>query len=110
MRTRRGGGGVACVAFIAMLIAACGGSTPGSTVSPPVSACGAAFDAAAAVDPMQDSVSDLYPAIRACSLADWRTEFAAHDGAGFTGTADEVLRNACSADAVASTALCTQVE
>jgi hypothetical protein len=99
----------ATAAMVVLLTAGCGsgGALSGGAAG---SACKAAFDAAAAVDPMQDSVADLYPAIRACSLADWRTEFTAHGGAGFTGTPDEVLRNACQSAEVASTALCQRVQ
>ncbi len=98
------------LALIAILAAACGGSgsSPASTV---VSACEDAFAAAAGVDKMADSVSDLYTAVRACpSVAAWSAAFDAHNGAGFEGSATEVLRNVCLADEVAGEALCAEVQ
>ena len=95
---------------ITFLVGACGGGGSGAKTEPEKSACAQAFDSAAAVDPMQDTVSDLYPAVRACSLTEWRTEFAAHNGAGFSGSADSVLGNVCFASEVASTALCKEVQ
>jgi hypothetical protein len=99
------------LAFV-LVFAACGGATPTSPPTPTAAtACDAAFAAAAGVDEMSDSVSDLYSAIRACStVADWSAAFAAHGGAGFTGTPTEVLRNACMAAEVASAPLCKSVE
>jgi len=97
---------------LVVVLAACGGATP--TAAPTLtvaSACDAAFAAAVGVDEMSDSVSDLYPAIRACStVAAWSVAFTAHGGAGFTGTPTEVLRNACMAAEVASELLCKSVE
>jgi hypothetical protein len=95
---------------IGLLVTACGVSqdTSGQATA---SACDATFAAAAAVNQMADSVSDLYPAIRACStLAEWSAVFAARGGAGFTGTATEVLRNACGAAEVANEPLRKSVE
>jgi hypothetical protein len=66
-----------------------------------------AFAGAAGVDAMADSVSDLYPAVRACSsLAEWQAAFDANHGAGFSGTAMEVLRNVCLGDDVKALPLC----
>lgn len=71
------------------------------------SACADAFAAAAAVDEMNDSVTDLYPAVRACSLGEWRAEFERHDGLRFSGTADSVLANMCLSGEIQDTALCS---
>ena len=97
------------VLVIALLAAGCGGSVP-SVVPSNVSACAAALVSAAGVDQNADSVSDLYPAIRACgSLAEWSAAFHAVNGAGFTGTAAEVLTNACLAAEVKAEPLCSAV-
>ena len=48
----------------------------------PTDACNRAFAEAAAVDDMHDSVSDLYPAAKACeSLDDWTAAHEANPGA-----------------------------
>jgi hypothetical protein len=96
------------LAFI-LVFAACGGAaTTGAPTPDAAAACDDAFAAAAGVAEMADSVSDLYPAIRACStVADWSAAFAAHSGAGFTGPPTEVLRNACMAAEVSGEPLCT---
>jgi hypothetical protein len=100
------------VLAIAVILAACAGATPTSPPTPTAAtACDAAFAAAAGVDEMSDSVSDLYPAIRTCStVTAWSAAFAVHGGAGFTGTPTDVLRNACTAAEVASAPLCKSVE
>jgi hypothetical protein len=48
----------------------------------------------------------MYPAVLACDLAGWTEQFDLHHGLGFTGTAQEVLSNICSAKEVASSDLC----
>jgi hypothetical protein len=69
-----------------------------------------AFEAAAGADRTADSVSDLYPAIRACvDIGAWRAAFEATGGAGFQGSADEVLGNACLAPEVANEPVCAEV-
>lgn len=91
-----------------MLLAACGGGTASAPIS---DACGEAFVAAAAVGDMEDSVSDLYPAVRACASLDaWTAAFDANGGAGFTGGATSVLTNVCTAPEVASEPLCALVQ
>ncbi len=100
-----------------LALSACAGSaTPStspavrgaSTLSVP-SACLEAFEAAAGVDAMADTVSDLYPAVAACASAnEWAAAFGAVDGAGFTGTADEVLSNVCFAPEVSALPLCRE--
>lgn len=83
--------------------------TPTQAPVATTSACADSFAAAAAVDEMHDSVSDLYPAIETCSLDEWREEFARHAGLGFIGTADEVLTNACQAREITDTSLCREI-
>ena len=95
-------------------VAACGSSAAPTTGTTPsqaeVSLCQAAFDAAASVDAMSDTVSDLYPAVAACSsIADWTAAYNAVNGAGFSGSATEVLGNVCGAAEVASLSLCIQM-
>ncbi|HWP62910.1 MAG TPA: hypothetical protein VNO86_05525 [Candidatus Binatia bacterium] len=71
------------------------------------SACDEAFKAAASVDEMQDTVADLYPAVRACSLEQWDQAWERYgDDLGFAGTSREVLGNICLAPEVADEALC----
>ena len=85
-----------------------GGAAIGTTTS---SACMDAMADAAGVDKMADSVSDLYPAIRACtSLPEWQAAFDANNGAGFSGAAKEVLTNACLAPEVKDEPLCATVK
>ena len=91
------------------LVAACGGGTSGPDAG--ADACTAAFQVAAGVDANADSVSDLYPVVRACGSVDaWTAAFEATDGAGFSGSATEVLRNVCTAPEVADETLCGLVE
>jgi hypothetical protein len=101
---------------IALIAAGCSGSATGPAASAqiptpaPVSACDADFAAAAAVDDMSDSVSDLYPAVRDCrSLEEWSAAFVAHDGAGFVGDPIEFLRNACRGPEINNEPLCKSV-
>lgn len=97
---------LALVATLALV--ACGG---GTSAASPADECGAAFAAAAGVDQMADTVADLYPAVRACTTVEaWSTAFAANGGAGFTGTATDVLRNVCTAPEVANEPLCASLE
>jgi hypothetical protein len=97
-----------CLMAAAMLLANCGGT---SASTKPADVCGAAFAAAAGVDANADSVSDLYPAVRACtSVAAWSAAFAANNGAGFSGTATSVLSNVCTAPEVATESLCQLVK
>jgi hypothetical protein len=100
---------LALISAIATLtLAGCGTSTASTK---PADACGTAFAAAAGVDKNADTVADLYPAIRACATVDaWSAAFTANNGAGFTGSATEVLTNACSAQAVVSEPLCQFVK
>lgn len=89
-------------------LAACGGGVTASNDA--ANACHAAFVAAAGVDSMADSVSDLYPAMRACgTVAEWTEAYNAVDGAGFDGAAEQVLANACLAVEVADELLCAEV-
>jgi hypothetical protein len=92
----------------AFVLTACGGAT---TTEGPADECGAAFAAAAGVDEMADTVADLYPAVRACTtIAAWSAAFDANGGAGFTGSATEVLRNACTAPEIANEPLCMSAQ
>lgn len=94
--------------LLALLVVGCGGATD---VGTPATACRAAFEAAANVDEMADSVSDLYPAVRACgSVAEWTEAFDAVDGAGFTGRAEEILANVCIAPDLAGEPLCAEIQ
>jgi hypothetical protein len=98
------------VAALALVLAGCQelGSTPGPTAA---DACGTAFAAAAGVDKNADTVADLHPAVRACTtIAAWTAAYAANNGAGFKGTATEVLTNVCTAPEVADTPLCKLVK
>lgn len=100
--------------FVATLLTACGGSATGAkpTDAPAqATTCTGAFRDAAGVDQNADSVTDLYPAVRACgSLAEWKAGFAAVDGAGFQGTPESVLANLCNAGEVADEDLCVEVK
>lgn len=81
----------------------------GSQANPNVTTdgCGAAFAAAAGVDKNADSVSDLYPVVRACrTIEAWSAGFTSVNGAGFRGSATEVLGNICSAPEVTAEPLC----
>jgi hypothetical protein len=81
--------------------------TPSATTS----ACMEAFASAARIDKNADSVSDLYPVIRACTnLQEWQGAFDASGGAGFSATAAQVLKNACLAPEVKDESLCAQVD
>jgi hypothetical protein len=92
-----------------VLLAACGG-TAGNTQQA-ADACEEAFTAAAGVDAMADSVSDLYPAVRACATIEaWTAAFDENDGAGFLGSATDVLRNVCMAPEIADEPLCAMVQ
>jgi hypothetical protein len=59
---------------------------------------------------MHDSVKDLFPAVRACTIEEWRTEFAAYNGLRFIGNADGVLSNMCFSAEIEQTALCRAVQ
>ena len=90
----------------ALLFTCCTGGT-----IPPADACGTAFAIAGGEDQNADSVSDLYPAVRACTtIAAWSAAFDAIEGAGFSGSAIEVLRNVCMAPEVANEPLCASLE
>jgi hypothetical protein len=96
---------------MSLLVASCGlgGGAPNrdpiATMGP--SACRDAFEVAVGVDRIADSVSDLYPAVRACDSIDfWQAGFNSQGGAGFSGSALEVLRNVCRAPEVAKEPLC----
>lgn len=95
--------------ILALVVSACGGSGDPTTTEAQ-SACLAAFREAAGVDSMADSVSDLYPAVRACATVDeWSAAFDVVDGAGFTGSGASVLGNVCTADEVADEPLCQSI-
>jgi hypothetical protein len=124
-----------CVAVIllALLVTACTGP-PGTSPPPPViasvaptaplnaaatpsvpplvsKACDDAFAAAAAVDDMHDTVTDLDPAVAACAtLAEWTAASIAHPGAISEGVDPAVfLGNRCDETYLASTALCKSI-
>jgi hypothetical protein len=110
-----------------LLLAAC--SSPASTSSTPsttpststsnaspsttvTAACNSAFAAAAAVDVMTDTVSDLYPAVRACaSVAEWVAAANGNPGA-ISADVDprEFLGNVCASGTagMSAEALCKQ--
>jgi hypothetical protein len=97
-----------CLLAATLLLTTCEG--PAASAKP-ADACGVAFAAAAAVDANSDSVSDLYPAVRACtSVAAWSAAYAANNGAGFSGTPVSVLSNVCTAPEVANEPLCQSVK
>jgi hypothetical protein len=125
-----------CVAVIllALLVTACTGPPGTSPPPPPViasvaptaplnavatpsdaplvsKACDDAFAAAAAIDDMHDTVTDLDPAVAACTtLAEWTAASVAHPGAISEGVDPaEFLRNRCDESYLASTALCQSV-
>jgi hypothetical protein len=100
----------------AVLVAACSGGAPSAPATEPLatetelSACAAAFDVAAGGDPMFDAVEDLYPAVKACvDVDEWSAEFDRVDGAGFTGSATEVLTIICKAPEIAEEPLCANL-
>ena len=116
---------------IAMTVVGCGGSTSEPTSAPtapptyaPTSApnagtpvptraasqaCYDAWKTAASVDEMHDTVSDLYPVVKACDIAGWTEQFDLHHGLRFTGSADEVLAMVCRSSEVASSDLCRAI-
>jgi hypothetical protein len=94
-------------------------STPASTSTSDASlsttvtaACNSAFAAAAAVDVMADTVSDLYPAVRACaSVAEWVAAANGNPGAISSGVDPrEFLGNVCASGTagMSAEALCKQ--
>ena len=100
--------GLGLVAALTMVVTSCVG--PGAPATTTANVCSTAFAAAAGVDRNADTVADLYPAVRACTtIAAWSAAYAANNGAGFKGTATEVLTNVCTAPEVADTPLCKLV-
>jgi hypothetical protein len=94
---------------VTLLVAACHHSA--DPLASSGDACFTAFAVAAGVDQSADSVADLYPAVRACTtIHSWSAAFAAYNGAGFTGTAIEVLTNVCRAPEVSGATLCSLVQ
>lgn len=74
------------------------------------SACDEAFAQAAEASDFEDSVSDLYPAVRACdSVEEWVEASEAHPDALDGADPRTFLRNICQGDAVADAELCAQV-
>ena len=69
-------------------------------------ACYEAWRTAASVGATNDSVTDMYPVVRACDLAGWTEQFDLHHGLRFTGSAVEVLGTICASKEVASSDLC----
>jgi hypothetical protein len=91
-----------------LLLAGCGG---GAASAPRADVCGEAFAAAASVDETADTVSDLYRAVRACTTVEaWTAAFDANGGAGFTGSAESVLTNVCTAPEISEEPLCKLVQ
>lgn len=75
----------------------------------PTGACDAAFAEAAAVDEMQDTVEDLYPAAHACtSVEDWAAASERNPGA-IDVDPEVFLGNMCLSPEVADAHLCTDV-
>lgn len=91
-------------------LVACGGDTGSATISSK-SACDAAFRRAAAVDPMQDTVTDLDDAVRACATEDeWRAASEAFPDALDGASPGAFLRNRCDFEpALVDTALCQSI-
>lgn len=83
-------------ATVVFLAAACGGVESEGPAAKAGTACLDAFERAAQVGDMQDTVEDLDPAVRACkSLQEWKAADQAHPGA-LDGTDPETfLRNRC---------------
>jgi len=75
-----------------------------------VSACEAAIKAAAAIDEMADTVTDLDPAILACdSLADFSSAAARYPTALDGADATNFVRTRCAAiDSLASSPVCAE--
>lgn len=98
------------------VLAVWGRKTEGSQESPePSSACLAAFEEAAEVGPMEDQVSDLDPAVQACSSVEaWTAAAQAHPGAiGEDVSPETFLENRCRysdrASGLRTTPLCQEV-
>lgn len=110
--------------LLAMFLAACSPTPAGSptpnlptepqpaTTEPAISeACQRAFAAAAAVDEMQDTVTDLDPAVQACvSLDEWAAGSASNPTALDGADPWEFLGNRCnSGEGLAETTLCGEL-
>lgn len=102
---------------LALLLASCGDDDDTTTTAEPVEdtstvpdgdqpaegeaalptpGCDDAFDQAASVDKMQDTVEDLYPAARACeSLEDWIAASERHPDAIEDADPEVFARNVC---------------
>jgi hypothetical protein len=95
------------VCLIIVLLAGCGGTASDTKES----ACEAAFRQAAAIDPMQDTVSDLDAAVRDCTTEDeWAAASRAFPDALDGAPPGEFLRNRCAFDAaLAKTTLCKSI-
>lgn len=75
----------------------------------PTGACDAAFAEAAAVDQMQDTVADLYPAAHACtSVEDWVAASEGNPGA-IDVDPEVFLGNMCLSPEIADADLCAEV-
>jgi hypothetical protein len=85
-------------------------ATPGTSAIAVTGRCNAEFAKASSVDPMLDTVSDLYPAVRVCiSLDDWVGASRANPGAISAGVEPlEVLSNICYSESagLSATSLC----
>lgn len=105
-------GVIAFAALLALTVASCSGDDTSSDTSSQAteSACEQAFSQAASVSDMQDTIGDLYPAIRACkTVNEWTAASNVHPDA--LDGADPVvfLTNACmyaTASDIADTGLC----
>jgi hypothetical protein len=103
---------VGLLAFVALVVAGCGvGTQVRSTFEEVTTACTEAFAEAAAVGDMEDSVEDLYPAIRACeTLAEWTAASDAYPAALDGAPAALFAQNACASnESLAGEPLCIEV-
>ena len=105
---------VGAVALLVVIANLGGDETPSVSTEPPgpvQSEVDEAFEAAAAVDELQDVNEDLFPAVRACaSLAEWSAASAQHPDALDGGDPETVLTNLCQfSPEVVGEPLCSEV-
>lgn len=104
------------LALLLTVVACSGGATPNPTQTPTQTAaqtaCEAAMAKAAAVNEMQDTVTDLDDAIRACTTVDEMQDADGKYPAALEGVpADTLARNRCKSEpALADTAICRSFE
>lgn len=102
---------LAALLIVATWLVGCGGDDGSDTSQQVESACERAMAQAAEVDATQDTVEDLYPAVRACrSVSEWIEAVQEYPDALDDVDPELVLRNICGNEPVSDTELCQQVQ